>query len=132
MTLAAAGAFNNIGQADITDTANTAQCTAITNPASNTLSFTGCTIPVSTTATDFKVRITPKTHANMAVPPGAEYATTGTVTAFTSTNGQAGTDTGSATITVDNLSPSGATAVSGTAGGHGKHYQLDDIKQRRF
>ena len=116
VTLGPAGAFNNIGQADITDTANTAQCTAITNPASNTLSFTGCTIPVSTTATDFKVRITPKTHANMAVPPGAEYATTGTVTAFTSTNGQAGTDTGSATITVDNLSPSGATAVSGTAG----------------
>ena len=117
VTLGPAGAFNNIGQADITNTGNTAQCTAITNPASNTLSFTGCSIPVSATAADFKVRITPKTHANMAVPPGAEYATTGTVTAFTSTNGQAGTDTGSATVTVDNLSPNGATTVSGSAGG---------------
>jgi hypothetical protein len=63
VTLGPAGAFNNIGQADITNTSNVAQCTAIPNPVSNTLSFTGCTIPVTTTVTTFKVRITPKTHA---------------------------------------------------------------------
>lgn len=116
VTLGPAGAFNNIAQADITNGANTAQCTAITNPASNTLSFTGCTIPVTTSVVSFKVRITPKTHANMPAVPGASYAVTGTVTAFTSTNGQAGTDTASATITIDNLSPGDTTANSGTAG----------------
>ncbi len=92
VTLGPAGAFNNIGQADITNTSNVAQCTAITNPGSNTLSFTGCSISVTTTATTFKVRITPKTHANMPAVPGASYAVTGTITAFTSTNTQAGID----------------------------------------
>ena len=116
VTLDPAGAFNNIAQADITDASNVAQCTAITNPLSNTLSFTGCTIPVTTTATTFKVRITPKTHAAMPAVPGASYAVTGTVTAFTSTNVQAGTDTGSATITVDNLSPAEVTSASGSSG----------------
>ena len=116
VTLGPAGAFNNIAQADITDTSNVAQCTAITDPGSNTLSFTGCTIPVTTTVTTFKVRITPKTHANMPAVPGASYAVTGTVTAFTSTNTQAGTDTGSATVTVDNLSPSNVTGAGATPG----------------
>ena len=116
VTLGPAGAFNNIGQADITDTSNVAQCTAITNPGSNTLSFTGCSIPVTTTVTTFKVRITPKTHANMPAVPGASYDVTGTVTAFTSTNTQAGTDSGSATITVDNLSPSNVTGAGATPG----------------
>ena len=116
VTLGPAGAFNNIAQADITDASNVAQCTAITNPGSNTLSFTGCSIPVTTTVTTFKVRITPKTHANMPVVPGASYAVTGTVTAFTSTNAQAGTDSGSATVTVDNLSPSNVTGAGSTPG----------------
>ena len=116
VTLVPAGAFNNIGQADITDVSGAAQCTAITNPVSNILSFTGCSIPVTTTITTFKVRITPRTHANMPVVPGASYAVTGTVTAFTSTNTQAGSDTGSAEVTVDNLSPSNVTGASSTPG----------------
>ncbi len=118
VTLGPAGAFNNIAQVDITDNANLARCTAVTNPASNTIVFNTCTsnggIPVTTGVTTYKVRITPKTHANMAVPPGAQYATTGTVTAFTSTNTQGGTDSSSATVTVDNLSPNGGTSVSGS------------------
>jgi hypothetical protein len=116
VTLGPAGAFNNIGQADITNASNVAQCTAITNPGSNTLSFTGCTIPVTTTVTTFKVRITPKTHASMPAVPGASYAVTGTITAFTSTNGQAGTDTDSATVTIDNLSPGNVTGAGATPG----------------
>ena len=116
VTLAPAGAFNNIAQVDLTDNSNLARCTAVTNPASNTISFTTCAsnggIPVTTTATTYKVRITPKTHTAMPPPPGASYATTGTVTSFTSTNAQSGSDSSSATVTIDNLSPNGATATS--------------------
>ncbi|MCK9396103.1 MAG: hypothetical protein M0Q44_10990 [Methylobacter sp.] len=119
VTLGPTGAFNNIAKVDITDNSNLARCTAVTNPASNTISFNTCSsnggIPVTTAVTTYKVRITPKTHAAMPTPPGASYATTGTVTSFASTNPQAGTDTTSATITVDNASPASATAVSGSS-----------------
>jgi hypothetical protein len=119
VTLSPAGAFNNIAQVDLTDNSNVARCTAVTNPASNTVTFSTCTsnggVTVTTSATTYKVRITPKTHANMPAVPGASYATTGTVTAFTSSNPHAGTDSSSATITTDNLSPNGATSVSGSA-----------------
>ncbi|MGZ5050801.1 MAG: DUF6701 domain-containing protein [Methylobacter sp.] len=115
VTLAPTGAFNNIAQVDLTDNSNTARCTAVTNPASNTISFSTCTVPVSASPTTYKVRITPKTHANMPAPPGASYATTGTVTAFTGTNATSGTDPASATITIDNASPAGATATSGVS-----------------
>ncbi len=110
--------YTGIGQADITDTSNTAQCTSITNPASTTLSFTGCNIAVTTTLTTFKVRITPKSASAMPAPPGGSYAITGTVTAFTSTNAHAGSDGASATVTIDNLSPNGATSTSGSVGGN--------------
>lgn len=119
VTLTGANSFESLSDVRITsDNGATLYFGAVANPASNTIVFSaGTPIPVSTTATQFKVRITPKTHANMPVPPGLSYAVGGTVTAFTSTNTQAGTDaTTPATITVDNLSPSGATAVSGTAG----------------
>ncbi len=116
VTLGPAGAFNNIAQVDITDNTNVAKCTAATGLTSNTVSMTGCSAGVTTSAATYKIRITPKTHANMPAPPGASYDTTGTVTAFTTTNAQAGTDAASATVTVDNASPNGATSVSGTAG----------------
>ena len=55
-------------------------CTDIDNPSSTTLSFTGCSLAVTTTPATFKIRVTPKTHANMPAVPGASYATTATVT----------------------------------------------------
>lgn len=118
VTLTGTNAFEALSQVSITNNAGTTTYfTAVANPASNTINFSGGTaIPVTTTATPFKIRITPKTHANMPVPPGAAYAIGGTVTAFTSTNPQTGSDSASATKTVDNLSPNGATATSGTAG----------------
>jgi len=116
VTLSPAGAFNGIAQVDVTDNANTAKCTAATNPGSNAVSLSGCSIAVTTTQTAYKVRITPKSHANMPLPNGASYGVTGTVTAFTGTNTQTGSDTGSATVTVDNLSPNAATSTSGSAG----------------
>ncbi len=117
VTLGPTGAFNNIAQVDITDTSNVAKCTASTNPASNTVSMTGCSIPVTTTDTTYKIRITPKSHANMPAVPGATYATTATVTGWTGTNAtHSGSDTGSATVTVDNTSPSNVTSATATGG----------------
>ncbi len=112
VTLAPANSFDNISKVEITDDIDADKCTDIDNPASTTLSFTGCSLAVTTTATTFKVRITPKTHANMPAVPGASYATTATVTGWTGTNVHAGTDTDSATITVDNLSPANVTSAS--------------------
>ncbi|MDA2923343.1 DUF2341 domain-containing protein [Acidobacteria bacterium AH-259-L09] len=88
------------------------------NPPSDTVSFSPLTIniPVTSTLTQFKVRITPKSHAAMPAPAGSEYAVTGTITSFTSTNTQAGTDAASATITIDNLSPGNVTGASASAG----------------
>jgi len=119
VTLTGANSFESLSEVRITsDNGATLYFGAAANPASNTVTFSaGTPIPVSTTATQFKVRITPKTHANMPVPPGLLYSVGGTVTAFTSTNTQAGTDaTTPATITVHNLSPNNATLLSGTAG----------------
>ena len=117
VTLAAGtgAALSSIG---IRSAANCTGTTYFANVATpgDSVNFSGGTaIPVTTTATPFYVCVTPKTHANMPVPPGSSYAVTGTVTAFTSTNPQSGSDGASATVTVDNLSPAGATATSGTA-----------------
>ncbi|MCK5472178.1 hypothetical protein KAI54_03255 [Candidatus Gracilibacteria bacterium] len=116
VTLAPAEAFNNIAQVDITNTSNTAQCTAITNPASNTVTFSSCSLGITTSETTYKIRITPKAHADMPAIPGASYDTTGTVTSITTTNSQTGSDTGSATIKVDNGSPGNSTDNGGTTG----------------
>lgn len=87
-----------------------------TTPSGDTATLTGCSIPVNTTNTQFKIKITAIAHTAMPTPPGAFYAINGIITAFTGTNAQAGTDSGSATITIDNLSPNSATSVSGSAG----------------
>jgi len=116
VTLAPSGAFNNIAKVEITDASNVDECTDIDNPASLTLNFTGCSLAVTTSETSFKVRITPKTHANMPAVPGASYAVTGTVTDWTGTNTHAGTDTDSATVTIDNLSPGNVTSATASAG----------------
>jgi hypothetical protein len=116
VTLGPANAYNNIHQVDITNTSNVAQCTAVTSLSSNTVVFSTCTIPATTSETTFKVRITPKAHGDMPAVPGASYATTGWVTSFTTTNTQSGSDTGSATITVDNLSPAGTTGANASPG----------------
>jgi len=117
VSLNPAGAYNNIAQVDIADTSNAAKCTAVTGLTSNTVTFSTCTVPVSTTLTTYKIRITPKTHANMPAPSsGQSYATTGVVASYTSTNVQTGTDSGSATVTIDNASPAGTTGASATAG----------------
>lgn len=79
----------------------------VSSPVGDNWNFSGGTpIPVDTTTAAFRVIFTAQDHAALAV---GTYAVTGTVTSFTSTNTQAGTDTDSATITVDNSPPADAT-----------------------
>lgn len=114
VTLAAGTGARVATVAIVNDGDTVTYCSAA--PVGDAATLTTCGITVTTTDTQFKVKITAISHASMPVPPGAEYAVTGTVTAFTSTNVKSGTDSGSATVTIDNLSPAGATLVSGTAG----------------
>ncbi len=114
ITLASSTA-ESLSLVEITTTGNVDVCTDVANPATDAVAFTGCTISGSTTLTEYKVRITPKTHANMPAPPGLSYSVTGTVTSVTSTSNKVYSDSGSATVTVDNLSPNGATSISVTA-----------------
>jgi hypothetical protein len=106
---------NGVGRLAITDNANT-ELGFTTSPVSgsNTISVTG--MSASTTLTSFKVRITPATHTLMPAVPGANYAITAPVTAWAGTYTHAGSDTNPNALTIDNLSPNSATAVSGSSG----------------
>jgi predicted CxxxxCH...CXXCH cytochrome family protein len=118
VTLTPTGAFNNIGQVTLTNDTGTSTYGTNSLLTGDVVTFTGMSLPVTTTLTNFHVRITPDTHAAMPAVPGAQYATQGVVSAFTSGNTQAGSNTaaGSATLTVDNLSPSEVTGLSATPG----------------
>ncbi|MCK9344621.1 MAG: fibronectin type III domain-containing protein [Candidatus Pacebacteria bacterium] len=85
-------------------------------PVADTATLTGCTIPVTSTNTQFKIKITPISHAAMPAPLGGDYPTTATISAFTSTNIHEGVDTGSSTLTIDNLSSGSVSGTSGTVG----------------
>ncbi len=114
-----AGTAASLSLIEITNTSNGDVCTDVANPGTDAVAFTGCNIPASTTLVDYKVRITPKTHANMPAPPGLSYAVTGIVTAITSTLAKSYSDS-SATITVDNLSPNNVTVPSASVVGGGQ------------
>ncbi|MCK4454218.1 hypothetical protein KAU51_02630 [Candidatus Parcubacteria bacterium] len=108
---------NGIGRLNITDSANT-ELGFTTSPAadSNVINVSG--MSAGTEGTTFKVRATPKTHSLMPAVPGAEYAITAPVTAWTGTGGYThlGSDTNPNALTIDNLSPNGATVTSGSEG----------------
>ncbi|OHC61430.1 MAG: hypothetical protein A2040_12510 [Rhodocyclales bacterium GWA2_65_19] len=106
---------SGIGLLAITDNANTMLgSTASPVTGSNTISVAG--MSATTTLTSFKVRVTPLSHAAMPAPPGAAYAVTAPVTAWAGPNNHAGSDTNTNALTIDNLSPTSATAASGAAG----------------
>jgi hypothetical protein len=115
VTLGPVGAFNNIDTVDLQTTGGVSKCSA-SGLTSNTVSLSSCAIAVTTTTTEYKIMVTPKSHSAMPAVPGNSYATTATVTSFTSTNTQAGTDTDSATVTIDNASPANVN-TSTAAGG---------------
>ncbi|KAB2967988.1 MAG: CxxxxCH/CxxCH domain-containing protein [Thermoanaerobaculia bacterium] len=117
VTLAPAGAFDNLQTVSITNDAGGTSYGSAT-PSSNTVVVATSGLTATTTETQYHVRITPKSHAAMAAPPGASYATTGTVTAVThsTTNALTYLDATSGTITVDNLSPGNAAWGTVTPG----------------
>ncbi|KKS44342.1 MAG: Fibronectin type III domain protein, partial [Candidatus Azambacteria bacterium GW2011_GWB1_42_17] len=87
----------------VTDSGNTTTYCATYSPSSATVNLTGCNLPVTTASTTFNLRIKPLTHSAMPAPPGGTFTVTATITSFTP-------------ATIDNASPNGATATSGTAG----------------
>jgi putative pyrroloquinoline-quinone-binding quinoprotein len=112
----APGCYVGITLVQITDNSNNVKG-SVTNPSADIIDITLTTnISVSSTALTYKVRITPKTHANMPVPPGDTYPVAATITSFTSSNDHTGTDTASATVTIDNKSTASITGASATPG----------------
>ncbi len=113
----AAGTAGGLSLVEITDNAGTTVYGSVTDPASDTPSIGLTTsITATTTSTQYKVRVTPKSHANMPVPAGSSYAVTARISVWSSTNAQAGSDAAGTTVTIDNLSPGDVTAGGATAG----------------
>src|SRR4030095_9572515 len=74
-------------------------------------------ITATTSSTQYKIRVTPKSHAAMPAPPGSSYALTARVSSWTSSNfNHAGSDSGGTTVTIDNLSPGNVTGATATSG----------------
>lgn len=115
VTLGPTGAYNNIATVAIQNTAGTTTYCTTSTITSNTVSMTCSGFSATTTSTAYKIMITPKTHASMPAVPGASYATTATVTGLTECYNVIGSDTDSATITVDNASPGAVTSATAYA-----------------
>jgi hypothetical protein len=74
-------------------------------------------IPSTTTSTQYKIRVTPKSHANMAVPQGGAYSVTARISDITVTYAKSLGDTvgPSATLNIDNQSSANVTGASASA-----------------
>ncbi len=106
---------SGVGLLAITNNANTVLgSTASPVAGANVIAVAGLT--ANTSATSFKVRVTPLSHAAMPAPLGGAYSITSPVTAWAGPNAHAGSDTNVNALTIDNLSPTAATATSGVAG----------------
>ncbi len=113
----AAGTSGGLALVEITDDAGTVVYGSVANPVSDTPTITLSTpITATTTATQYKIRITPRSHAAMPVPPGSSYAVTAFISDWVGAGAHAGSDSGGTTVTIDNLSPGEVTASSATAG----------------
>ncbi len=110
-----ANSYENIAEVFITDMDNNNQCDPVINPSSNVINFSNCDLSINDTETNYKIRIKPKSHLDMPSPPGSSYNITGVLSSFVSTNPQSGEDSGSAVVTIDNLSPNNASNTSGEA-----------------
>jgi len=109
-------AYDALSFVDVTDDSGTTVYGSVSNPSSNIVSIPVTGMPPVTTddpPAQYKVRITPKPNPDM---PAGTYYITGTVTGITSTNPKIGSDSNSATITIDNSSPWNPTGLSGIPG----------------
>lgn len=114
----ATGTSGGLSLVEITNDGGTTVYGSVTDPASDTPSITLSTnaLSATTTSTQYKIRVTPKSHAAMPAPAGATYTVTAKINSWTGTNTAAGSDTAGTTVTIDNLSPGNVTAASGTSG----------------
>jgi len=112
-----AGSSGGLSLVEITDATGSTVYGSVNNPASDTPTISLSThITATTTPGTYKIRITPKSHANMPAPPGSTYAVTANVGNWTGSNSHGGSDHGGTTITIDNQSPGNVTAATGTSG----------------
>ena len=101
---------------EITDVAGTIVYGSVSNPSSDTFTIALTTnIVATTTSAQYRIRVTPKSHAAMPAPPGTSYALTAHITDWTGTNAHDGGDSGNTIITIDNLSPGNVTNATATA-----------------
>ncbi len=115
----AAGSAAALSLVEVTDGAGTAVYGSVANPAGDAVAVPLTTsIAATTSLTQYKVRVTPKTHAGMPAPPGSTWSVSGTVAGIAggASYTKSYQDTASATVTVDNASPSDATWGATTPG----------------
>ena len=111
----ATGTASGLSLVEITNDAGSTVHGSVSNPASDTPAITLTTnITATTSSTQYKVRVTPKSHADMPAPPGAAYAVTARITDWTGTNQELGSDAAGTTVTIDNLSPGDVSSASAT------------------
>ncbi|MEK7815818.1 MAG: hypothetical protein AAB294_03255 [Pseudomonadota bacterium] len=115
-----AGSAGGLSLVEITNDAGTTVYGSVTDPASDTPSISlgapFSTLTATTTLTQYKIRITPKSHAAMPAPPGSLYSVTAKINSWTSTGIPEGSDTAGTTVTIDNESSGDVSAASGTSG----------------
>lgn len=96
------------------DDGSTTYGTSTLSGTAASISLTG--LVASSTSAQYKIRVVPKSHSAMPVPPGAEYTATATITDFTTAYNKSGSDSAANALTIDNLSPNDATNATTTAG----------------
>ena len=114
----AAGTSGGLSLVEITNDAGSTVYGSVADPGSDTPSITLSTntLTATTTATQYKIRITPKSHANMPAPAGSTYSVTAIINSWTGTNRPVGSDTAGTTVTIDNASPANVSSATCTAG----------------
>src|SRR5512133_293706 len=115
----ATGTAQGIGLVELMNDGLTTTYGAFANPADVQSITLGTAITPTTTSTQYKLRVTPKTHAAMPAPPGASYAVQARVTDATVTYAKSVNDATSATLNIDNASSpnvsAGGTSVTASS-----------------
>ena len=99
---------------EITNDAGTVVYGSTSTPSSDSVTITTSGLYATTVQAQYRIRITPKSHTAMPVPPGASYAVTTYVQSFTSSVAgplHIGSDYASTTITIDNASPNNVDSL---------------------
>ncbi|GEM_PF-3193691 len=116
-TTLATNTTSSISKVEITSDNGSTVYGSSTDPTTNSFSISlNPNIVASSTSVQYKIRITPKSHGGMPAPPGSTYTVTSTITAWSGSNTQLGSDATSSVVTIDNLSPNDVTGTSTTPG----------------